>query len=310
MLTTFNALVPVILVIASGHLLARTKLIGPDDWRGIERLAYYLLFPAVLFQIIATLDFSTLPTVALSATLVAAILTLSGLVLALRPVLQKIWGIPGYRFTSIFQGTVRWNAFVALAIADSLLGEKGVAIIAVAMAVMIPLLNVLSILVLSRYANAAPPTLAKTLKDLAVNPFILSIGAGLVVNVLGLPIPGLLDDALTIIGSAALPVGIMCVGAGLDLASLRRPGPALTSGTFIRLLLMPPVGAAYAALFGVTGPALTAVIISLAVPAASNSYLMAKLMGGDAKLMAEILTLQTLCALVTIPVMVYLLGGS
>ncbi|GGB58848.1 transporter [Roseibium aquae] len=310
MLTTFNALLPVILVIASGHVIARTGLIGPDQWRGIERLAYYLLFPAVLFQIIAKLDFATLPTAALSATLVCAILTLSVLVLAFRPVLQRVWGIPGYRFTSIFQGTVRWNAFVALAIADSLLGEQGVAIIAVGMAVMIPLLNVLSILVLSRYAHAEPPTLAKTLKDLGTNPFILSIAAGLAVNAAGLPIPGPLDDTLTIIGSAALPVGIMCVGAGLDLASLRRPGPALTSGTFIRLLVMPLVGAFYASVFGITGPALTAVIISLAVPAASNSYLMAKLMGGDAKLMAEILTLQTLVAVGTIPLMVYFLGGG
>ncbi|MTI44229.1 hypothetical protein JM93_04098 [Roseibium hamelinense] len=308
MLTTLNAILPVILVIASGHVLARSGLIGPNDWRGIERLAYYLLFPAVLFQKIALLDFASVPAAALSATLVASIVTLAVLVMAFRPVLEKVWGIPGYRFTSIFQGTVRWNAFVALAIADSLLGTEGVALIAVAMAVMIPLLNVLCILVLSHYASAEPPTLSKTLKDLATNPFILSIGAGLLVNVLSVPIPGLLDNTLIIIGSAALPVGIICVGAGLDLASLRRPGPALTSGTFIRLLLMPVAGAAFAWLFGITGTALTAVIIALSVPAASNSYLMAKLMGGDAKLMAEILTLQTLAAIVTIPLMIYFLG--
>jgi len=310
MLTTFNALLPVILVIASGHVIARTGLIGPDQWRGIERLAYYILFPAVLFEKISTLDFSTLPAASLGATLVAAIFTLTAFVLALRPFLDRVYGISGPRFTSIFQGSVRWNAFIALAIADSLIGPEGVAMIAVAMVVMIPLLNTLSILVLSRYANAEPPTLKKTLKDLGTNPFILSIGAGLIVNISGLPVPGPVDATFKIVGSAALPVGIMCVGAGLDLASLRRPGPALTSGTFIRLLIMPVLGAAYAWVFGVSGAALTTVIIALAVPAASNSYLMAKLMGGDAKLMAEILTLQTLVAVITIPLMVYVLGGG
>lgn len=309
MLTTLNALLPVILVIASGHLLARVGLISGDQWRGIERLAWYVLFPSVLFLKTAVIDFSTLPALEMSAALLASIFAMGALVLALRPVFEKVWAINGPRYTSIFQGSVRWNAFVALALGESLIGPVGVALIAVAMAVMIPVLNVMCVLVLSRYANAEPPTLKKTLKDLASNTFIMSIALGLFVNVVGLPIPGILNDTLGLFASAALPVGILCVGAGLDLAALRRPGPALTSGTLIRLILMPLLGAGFAWMFGVTGPALTAVIISLAVPAASNSYLMARQMGGDAKLMAEILTLQTVVAVVTLPLAVYLLGG-
>ncbi|MTH97696.1 AEC family transporter [Roseibium sp. RKSG952] len=309
MLTTLNAILPVILVIAAGHVVARSGLISGDQWRGIERLAYYLLFPAVLFEKIAYIDFSALPALPIGATLLASIVTLSALVLGLRPIFERVWSINGPRFTSIFQGSLRWNAFVALAIADSLIGDEGVALIALAMVVMIPVLNILSVLVLSRYANAEPPTLQRILKDLATNPFILSILAGLFANMLGIEFPGFVDDALFILASAALPVGILCVGAGLDLAALRRPGPALTSGTFIRLTLMPVIGAGFALLFGVTGAALTAIIIALSVPSASNSYLMAKLMGGDAKLMAEILTLQTLAATVTIPLAIYLFAA-
>lgn len=308
MLTTLNALLPVILVIASGYVVARTGLISGDQWRGTERLAYFVLFPAVLFEKISNIDFANLPALSMGAALLASILTLSTIVLALRPVFAKVWEINGPRFTSIFQGSLRWNGFIALAIADSLIGAEGVALIAVAMVVMIPVLNTMSVLVLSRYANAEPPTLKKILRDLATNPFILSISAGLAANLTGLPLPEVVSETLLILGSAALPVGIICVGAGLDLAALRRPGPALTSGTFIRLLFMPPIAAGFAALFGVTGPALTAIVIATSVPAASNAYLMARLMGGDAKLMAEILTLQTLAAIVTIPVAVYLFG--
>lgn len=301
MLTTLSALVPVILVIASGYLIARTGLITGEQWRGVERLAYYALFPAVLFRTISQADFNSFPTLNMGGSLLASIFTMALVLLLARTAIERIWGIGPDRFTSIFQGTLRWNAMIALAIADNVAGDLGLAMLAVAMVFMIPVLNIASILVLSRYASGASPSGAKIARDLYTNPFILSIGAGVLMNVSGLAMPSLIDETLGIFARAALPIGIICVGAGLDLGSLRRPGPALTMGTFLRPVFMPLLAFAFASLFGVTGPALAVVIIASAVPCASNSYLLARQMGGDAKLMAEIITLQTLAATVTIP---------
>ncbi|GAB4530816.1 MAG: AEC family transporter [Roseibium sp.] len=301
MLTTLTALMPVILVIASGYLIARTGLITGEQWRGVERLAYFVLFPAVLFRTISQADFSSFPTLNMGASLLASIFFMAIVLLLIRTVIERAWGIGPARFTSIFQGTLRWNAMIALAIADNVTGEAGLALLAVAMVFMIPVLNVLSILVLSRYASGTTPSGSKILKDLYTNPFIVSIGAGVVLNVSGLALPSMVDDTLEIFSRAALPIGIICVGAGLDLGSLRRPGPALTMGTFLRPLFMPLLSFAFASLFGVTGPALAVVVIASSVPCASNSFLLARQMGGDAKLMAEIITLQTLVATVSVP---------
>ncbi|POF29018.1 AEC family transporter [Roseibium marinum] len=301
MLTTLAALIPVILVIASGYLIARTGLITGEQWRGIEKLAYYVLFPAVLFRIIAQADFNSFPTLNMGLSLVASITLMAVLLLAARPAIERIWGIAPERFTSIFQGTLRWNGMIALAIADNVAGEAGLAMLAVAMVFMIPPLNVASILVLSHYAGTTTPSVARILKDLYTNPFMLSIGAGLVFNLGGISLPFVVDDTLEIFSRAALPIGIICVGAGLDLGSLRRPGPALTMGTFLRPLLMPLLAFGFASLFGVSGDALVVVVIASSVPCASNAYLLARQMGGDAKLMGEIITLQTLAATVTIP---------
>ncbi|ADZ70278.1 AEC family transporter [Polymorphum gilvum] len=308
MLTTLDALLPVILVIAVGHLVARTGLITGEQWRGIERIAYYVLFPAIVVETVARADFMALPALSMGATLVSAILAMSVLVFALRPLLAAALGVGGPQFTSIYQGSVRWNTFIALALADKLIGTEGLALLAVAIVAMIPILNVLSVLVLSRYAGGTPPGPAKVLRDLATNPFILSTLAGIVLNVSGLPLPAFAWSTLEILGSAALPIGIVCVGAGLDLAALRRPGAALAIGTALRLLAMPVFGAGFAGLYGVEGPALTAVVIATAVPAASGSYLLARQMGGDARLMAEILTLQTLLATATIPLALVLMA--
>lgn len=297
----FFALAPVILVIAAGYLIARAGLITEEQWRGVEKLAYFVLFPAVLFRTISQADFASFPTLNMGAALLSAILVLAIAVLASRTAMERIWGIGPTRFTSVFQGTLRWNAMIALAIADNVAGDIGLAMLAVAMVFMIPVLNIASIVVLSRYASGSAPSVAKILKDLATNPFILSIGAGVIVNITGLSLPSVLGETLEIFARAALPIGIICVGAGLDLSSLRRPGPALTIGTFVRPVFMPLLAFLFAGLFGVTGPALAVMIIATAVPCASNSYLLARQMGGDAKLMAEIITLQTLAATVTIP---------
>ncbi len=297
----FFALAPVILVIASGYLIARTGLITGEQWRGVEKLAYFALFPAVLFRTISQADFSSFPTFDMGAALLCAILIMALSVLASRKAIERIWGIGPARFTSIFQGTLRWNAMIALAIADNVAGDAGLAMLAVAMVFMIPVLNVASILVLSRYASGTPPSAARVFKDLWTNPLILSIGAGVLMNLSGLSLPSVFNETLEIFARAALPIGIICVGAGLDLGSLRRPGPALTIGTFVRPVFMPLLAYLFALLFGVTGPALSVIIIASAVPCASNSYLLARQMGGDAKLMAEIITLQTLAATATIP---------
>ena len=305
---TLAALLPIILIIATGYTITRAGLISTDHWHGIERLAYYLLFPALLFKSVGTVDFDKLPALSMGIALLLTILSLIGFTIALRPLLERKWGISGPRFTSIFQGTARWNGFLALAIANNLMGLDGVALLAVAMAVMIPVLNTASIVVLSRYGQAARPSPVKILRDLATNPFNVAIIAGLAVNFLGLPVPSALMATLNMVGQAALPVGIICIGAGLDLSSLRRPGPALTLGSFMRPIISPALGYGFAALLGLDGQAHVAVIIACCVPTAANAYILAKLMGGDAKLMAEIITLQTLTAMVTMPVTLLLLA--
>ncbi|TYC63282.1 AEC family transporter [Rhodobacterales bacterium] len=308
MLMTLAALMPVILVIASGYVIARIGLIRGEQWRGVELLTYFVLFPAVLFRTISQADFSSFPTLNMGGALLASIVVMAALLVAARQLLERLWGISPPRFTSIFQGTLRWNAMVALAIADNIVGDAGIAIMAVAMVFMIPLLNVLSILVLSRYASGTAPSGARIARDLYTNPLIVSIALGAVINILGLGLPTIVDDTLEIFSRAALPVGIICVGAGLELKSLRRPGPALSLGAFLRPVAMPLLAFGFARLFGVEGPALTVIIIASTVPCASNSYILSRQMGGDAKLMAEIITLQTLAAVVTVPLALLLLG--
>jgi predicted permease len=239
----------------------------------------------------------------------ATILLLSAFLLAARVPLQRWLGLDGPGFTSLFQGATRWNTFVAIAVAGSLFGQRGIALMAVAIAAMVPLLNVLAIYVFLRFAGGPRQSPKQILITFAANPFIWSSAVGLLLNPVFAYVPQGAATFVEITGRAALAAGLLVVGAGLDIRSLARPGRAHSAAILLKLVAAPILVASLARLFGVSGLDVSIAVVAASVPTASGAYVLARQLGGNAPLMAEILTLQTLLALVTMPVMMALLGG-
>jgi len=216
-------------------------------------------------------------------------------------------GIGGPAFTSIFQGSVRWNTFVALAVAAGLQGRAGTTLMAIAIAAMIPLLNVMCVIVLARFAKGKQMSVEATIRSILVNPFIWSSAVGLVLNQAQWMLPAAFIGYLDVLGRASLGVGLLVVGSALDLNQLARPRLAHGVAIVLKLVAMPVLAWLYAGWLGVTGPALAMTVVAGAVPTATAAYFLARDLGGDAPLMAEITTLQTLLALATLPAAVFLL---
>ena len=268
-----------------------------------------MLFPALIFLSLATTDFTEFPALAMGGTLFGATVALALVSLALKRSFTARFGIDGPAFTSLFQGATRWNTFIGLAVAGSLYGSDGLAMISVAIVAIVPLANLMSVLVLAHWAADQAPGAGQVLRAVLRNPFIWACALGMAANMSGLLPPPPLDTALDIMGSAAIAAGLIAVGAGLDLAALGRPKPALLASGVLKLVLMPAVGAILAFGLGLTGTALGVAIIALAVPTATNAYVLAREMGGDAPLMAEIVTFQTVIAMATLPLWIALLAG-
>jgi malonate transporter and related proteins len=307
MSAVFAALLPVFLLIALGYLLRRYLLTEEAHWIGLERLVYFVLFPALLVLTLARANLNAVPIGGTGGALMLAVLTMGALCLLVRPVLGARLGVDGPAFTSIFQGATRWQTFVALAVAGNLYGDIGIALASVAMVAMIPLLNVMSVTVLARYARPQRLSFPKLLLTVARNPFIWACVVGLGLNVLQVPLHRTLVDFTDALGRSALAIGLLVVGAGLQLQQLAKPtAPALLT-VALKLVVMPAIAVGFALLFQLTGPSLAVVGCCASVPAASNAYVLAREMGGDAPLLAQVLTLQTLAALVTMPVIIALL---
>src|SRR5690606_20798669 len=202
------ALLPVFLLIVLGAALRRFLLTDELHWIGCERLVYYVLFPALLIVTLARADLTHIPVAGVGGALLLAVIAMSVLCLALRPVLATRLGVSGPTFTSIFQGATRWQTYVALSVAGNLYGDAGLALASVAMVAMIPLLNVINVAVLARYAAPKRLSWSQTIGTIARNPFIWGCLIGLVINVAHIPLPGPVLSFADALGRSALAVGL------------------------------------------------------------------------------------------------------
>jgi hypothetical protein len=302
MLATFGALAPVFLMIALGRLLAARGFPGEDFWPAAERLVYWILLPALLLVTTAGSDIAGLQVVPVVAGLIAAILLTASLALALRSWLAL--GNPA--FSSVFQGAIRTNTYVGLAGAGALYGEAGLALMGIVVLVVITTVNLLSIVALTFLGGR--PAGRGALVAVVQNPLILACVAGFAIEAIGLaPLFELARPTVEILARSSLSLGLLCVGAGLDLSRLGEHRRAIGATLGLKLLVMPAATALFCRLLGVEGLTAAAAILFASVPISASSYVLARQLGGDAGLMASLITLTTIAAAVTMPVVLALL---
>jgi len=304
-LLVLSALLPVFMVIVLGYFLRHRAVLEASAWHGLENLCYFVLFPVLLVKTLAVTVIGSAEVVRFSAALLFAIFTMSALLLLAYPVLHRYFHVSSAAFTSLVQGATRWHGFIALSIVGLLLGDDGVAYMAVTMAVIIPPLNIINVMVLAHYGEAEGD-LSQVFMKLLKNPFIIACALGAFLNVSGLGLPALLLSSADIIGSAALGIGLLTVGAGIHLGGIRDHRGLVVFGALLRLAGMPALMFAGCLLFGVEGLPRTVAMLAAAVPTAAASFVLARQMGGDAALMANLITLQVLGAVVTLPLVIWL----
>ena len=290
-----GALGPIFALILLGLGLRRLGFPGDGFWPTVERFTYFLLFPALLVHRLALARLDQYAVGPVAAIIVVQLLGMTALAYALRPWLK----VDGPAFSSVYQGAIRFNTYVGLAVALAVFHAEGGTAAALVMAIMIPLINVLCVLVLNAHAGGSA-TVNGVMRGLIANPLILACLTGIGLNLSGIGLPGGSAAVLEILARAALPLGLLAVGAGLRLEGLRRPG-LLATASALKLLVLPALVATLCWLVQ-PGALETAVLVTFAaLPGASTAYILARQLGGDAPLIAAIVTVETAAALVTLP---------
>ncbi len=296
------ALWPLFALIVAGYFLRLRAFPSAEFWPGAERINYFILFPALLFSSLATapLDNPALPRLA------AAVMLALGVAWAALLITKRLRGWSAGRFGAITQGVLRFNTYLGLAAVGSLFGKDGLALAALMLALMVPTVNVMSVWALTAERGVSVRGL---LLPIIKNPLILACVAGALVNLSGLGLPGGTDRLLSLLAAASLPLGLLCVGAALKPRELGGEIPALGWNSAARLLVVPLLAYGVALVLGLPAMETTILVLFFALPTAPTAYVLTRQLGGDSHLMAGIITLQTLLAAASLPLVLTLLNG-
>jgi len=290
-------IIPVFLVILLGVAIRRFRWLPEEFFPSVEKFSYNIAFPALLFSNTARLDFqgSLVGELAL-ATLLPTFMVVSVTLLAM----LCARGLPDASRSSIVQGAMRPNSYFGIAVSSLFFPPQTASLVMLALALCLPVVNVISILALSWWSGSKAE-LGKVVRTLTGNPIILSTLTGVLASVTGLALPAPVMNTLDILGKSALALGLVCVGSGLVFSRVGLRPVALAFTSLLKLLALPLLAAKVCLMFAISAPVALAACFYCALPTAPNAYIMAREMGGDARLMASLITLQTMLAAITVP---------
>jgi len=282
---------PDFLLIGLGWLLFHKLKFSAEFFHGAEQLVYFVLFPALLFHSVTQTPLSLGSASTLAEASLAVMAFGIGMAWLAVPVLRP----DPASHASVAQCAFRFNTFIGLSLAGSVAGAAGQTAMAVLVGVAVPLSNMAAVHALARRNGG------KVLREILRNPFIIATVLGLLINLLGIPVPKPLAVTLGRLGSCAIAIGLMCVGATLSLSGGRSHAKLAAWMIAVRLLATP-----VAALF--IGWALNLSLVERqtlllfgSLPTASSAYVLAARMGGNGRLVALIMSLATLLSAITIP---------
>ncbi len=296
MLTVFQAIAPVFLLIMLGYGLRRGGIPSIEFWNLNDRLVYWVLMPALFFVKISEADLTSPELISLATILYGSFFAalLIGLLISLR------W--EAFDGSSVLQGSARFNTFIALALAEALYGLPGLQLAVLGGAILVPVVNISIVSVLSYRLGSKRGVLGELIR----NPLIISIVAGVAFNLVGWQAVPVLHDMSRILGQAALPIMLMCVGANLKLRGLQAEVSPVVASIIAKLGVFP--AAALVIIYLLNPDQLTAevAILFAALPTGVAAYTLAREMGGNSSMMATIITVQTLISFLTLPLSILL----
>ena len=293
---------PVFLLIILGNILRRIDFLDLSFWEVSNKLAYWVLIPALLFYFISQISLSSEMLYSYAAILfVGYLFSLTSVI-----ILGRMLGYRPEVWTSILQGAMRKNNFIALAIAGSLYGAEGLKIATLFTFIYVPSINIIIIIIMVMSLNQtgqkdSKKVLVNVFFEIFKNPFILAMIAGLLFSLLGLQNMSVIIDTTELLGSAALPLMLLTIGAKIKVRDLTiKITPIIISNT-LKLLILPIIVYLVASYFGLSQTEIVVAVIFASVPTATVSYAFAKQFGADDQLMRGILTTQVVLSFITIP---------
>ena len=290
-----DAFVPAFGLLALGALLKRHLL--PDDavWAGIERLIFWVLLPALLVAAIGSVQLGEVPVLGMMTAIwmALAIGTAAALLIA------RIFHQPHAAMTSVLMGGIRFNNLVGFAVAGALFGAPGLALGAVATGLIVPFVQFVTNAAFAA-GGGRRLQLWQVLRQILLNPLMLACVAGFAVAWAG-GLPVGVKPLLESLGRASVALGLLAVGAALSVTAMADRVALQFTTAALKLIIMPGLTLLFCLWLGLEPLSTAMAVLFMALPTAATSYVMARAMGGDARLMAAITSTEHVLSIFSLP---------
>ena len=285
----FHAIVPLFLIIAVGYTVKRLGWIGPEEVRRLNKVTFYTFMPVMLFYNIYTSDFSQAVRLPYALFVVGAALGMVAVSFAVTLLAEKMPERRGVMIQAAFRSNF---VLLGLPIAQELLPNASFGITALMIAIVVPIYNMMSVVVLE-YFRGGKPKLGEVLLAVIRNPLILGSVAGLLVQALHITLPEVLVSFAGKMNSAATPLILLLLGASFEIRHIARYRKQLLVCVGLRLLVFPGAILALAAAMGLRDIEFVTLLAMTAAPTAVNSFNMAQQLGGDSDLAGSAVVVST-----------------
>lgn len=201
----------------------------------------------------------------------------------------------------LIQGGYRANTgIIGIAYVSSAYGSQGVALAALYVAVTTFIYNVQAVICLSPKGGTSVSQAAKLMvRTLTKNPLIIAIVLGMLFYMVSIPVPQIAIDAGNYLSRMTLPLALLCTGGSLDFRLMKQEkGPSWFASSY-KLIVAPLVITLGAYWVGFRGIELGILFFMNASPVAAASYVMARSMGGNSVLAANIIAMTTVLSTLT-----------
>ncbi len=309
MIEIFLRTLPFFAIIGLGYWAGRSRFFSAEATAYLTKFVFFFALSAMIFRFAANLSLAEV----FNGRLVAGYLLGTGAVYLLATGVAALRGLDAPTAAIEAQCAVIGNTgFLGLPMLVLLFGEPAVGPMMLVLATDLVVFSSLVVLLINggRDGRLKLATLRAMGLGLVRNPMIVSIVLGLGWSALALPVPGPMNDFLTILGGAATPGALFAIGASLTVKSAERMQIAGWL-SFCKLVLHPAaVAVGVLLLFPLDAFSATVVIAAASLPVAGNVYMLAQHYGVAPQRASAAILLSTVASIVTVPLVIAWVTGA
>ena len=269
-------LLALLVVLLFGTGLRSIGILDTHRTAQLNAVAYYVALPALIIVSTYEQAIGELLSLALLGGLLFVLFATAGVAWAV----HRNRGADGRRSVAIIQSYHSNIGYLGLPLIAATFDAEVTAIASVVLGVVSLVQVPLTILVLTSF-NGTDASISDELRRLATNPVLAALLVGITIGSVGIAVPGSVAIGLDAVGSLALPLALLCVGASLQFELPTGELGAMASVVGLKIAVMPLLAWLVFSGLAVDSATFAATVVMLGTPTAVSTYVFATELGGD-----------------------------